>query len=622
MNLDKEIIKTFTICVVIKVTDINWWVIERLNLLIKRYEPKPNILIIDLGSEYKYKKEIEKIISNEQNVEYYYTETNKTFNLAYGRNLAYKNAKTEILCFMDIDFTFYSNFFIDLYKHCKLTNMVNDSNGFLLLPIYHLTKKATEEFFKLDNINKDNLLYKISINSISNKFGDICEFITCYSNCLIISKKCFKISGGYDTNFRGYGNEDFEYLTRLGLITNSGILPKCLSKNIYGPTSLSYFSKHKFVGFRKYLETLTTKSELQGYKVFHLYHDKPSQKGYWTSTYDRKRTRLVTILNSYDKNRTLAFTKNYLTTHSKVFIDIKKYQLNSLNFLWKTLKLNNLDICLTKETQEYSHLTNNVVITDRLYSKIQLTNNLTYCYLCNSILQNFAILNINLRTNSIIINNYADDFEFNNLSNNQLNNDYLKSSATLFKSYNTNIDKDVIYVEIPYLLFSKYKKYLQTLIKKENEKLVIIRLCFNYHHKNRFFKFIKNKNLWVFASTLSPVSIMNKNWRIFSIVDLNTKIYCQKEQMDILQELDFDNDIINSNINKENTNLSLQKSAFISNWQMFIPICKKSFFDENSYIAKKFFIGSSLKEYQIFINKLITKFSKNILTFVKKINTN
>lgn len=294
--------KDITVCVAIRATDINPWILSRLEFLLEYYEPRPEFMIVDFGSEEKYSAQIA-LICKKHNAEYLFINDMETFSAAKARNIGGKNIKTDLIFFTDIDFVYDRNIFRTLTDYSNKLELNSAKRRFLTMPIYHIGKETSQRFENIKNFQeKDIYLNTLGYLGQSTRFNQIFEFIAPYSNAFLITKEFFNLSGGYCDIFRGHGSEDFEFLIRLGVLSSNIPLPDSLNNDEYGPLGKSFFKIQNYSGFRKYLELLTLPAESLGLKAFHIWHEKPKEKGYWTAENDWKREKFNQIISHYYPN--------------------------------------------------------------------------------------------------------------------------------------------------------------------------------------------------------------------------------------------------------------------------------------------------------------------------------
>ncbi|WP_052244964.1 galactosyltransferase-related protein [Campylobacter sp. RM16704] len=118
------------------------------------------------------------------------------------------------------------------------------------------------------------------------------------SSSVIFNRFKFLELGGYDKDFKGWGSEDFDFLTRL--------LKNCAEFEAM-PRDLSYFAKNwdfnEFKGFRAWFSLAAEEAILQGIYIYHLWHIEPNQNGYFNnrdSNHQKFYQRLKTYKNIFD----------------------------------------------------------------------------------------------------------------------------------------------------------------------------------------------------------------------------------------------------------------------------------------------------------------------------------
>lgn len=290
--------KDITYVLTVRVSDFTPWILERIRFQLNFYSPCPQILVLDFGSEQQYSDLIEAECQR-KHIQYIKVEDHDTFSAAKAKNIAYQHVKTDLLLLSDVDCVFDRDIFQKLAKDATLLELDINPRRYITFPVTHLGEEISANFSKLDGLNQEKYLKQLDFYSNQSTYGKEIEFIAPYSNILFMHKKLYDLSGGYCDIFRGHGSEDFEYLIRLGYLTSDIPKPKNLNKDFYGPLKSSFWGETTYEGFRKYLEALTFTSETLGYRTYHLWHPKPSDKGYWTNNNDWKRERFNNILGIY-----------------------------------------------------------------------------------------------------------------------------------------------------------------------------------------------------------------------------------------------------------------------------------------------------------------------------------
>lgn len=317
INSSKITPEDITLCYAIRSSEITPWIIKRLEFALTFYSPMPNILVVDFGSEEPFKDKI-KNTCLKNNANHIYVNDNGVFSLSKARNIAFKKTQTEFVFFADIDFVYESDIFYKLAKIAERLNLKKNPKKVITMPIFHIGKEETEAFESAKSIDeKDRIIAKWSFDGLVTEFGKKFEFIAPYSNSFFMHKSMFDMAGGYCDEFRGHGSEDFDFMIRLAKLATNIPSPKGLDKDFYGPLKSSFWGKKDYIGFRRYLEALAMPSESLGLKAFHLWHEKPSAKGYWTQSNDWKRERFNNVLSRYSEHDSKLLNVDYLRRDKK-----------------------------------------------------------------------------------------------------------------------------------------------------------------------------------------------------------------------------------------------------------------------------------------------------------------
>lgn len=287
-----------TYVLTVRLSEYTPWIYERIRFCLNFYQPVPQILVLDFGSE-EYYSSLIKDLCTSSHTRYIKIHDYETFSAAKAKNHAFQYIETDLMLLSDIDCVFDQNIFAKLAKDASLLEFEKNPRRYITFPVTHLAQDISENFERLEMTEQEKYLKQFDYYSNQAAFRQDIEFIAPYSNILFMHKKLYDLSGGYCDVFRGHGSEDFEYLIRLGYLTSNIPKPKNLQKDFYGPLKDSFWQANSYEGFRKYLEALTFTSETLGYKTYHLWHPKPSDQGYWTQNNDWKRERFNNILGIY-----------------------------------------------------------------------------------------------------------------------------------------------------------------------------------------------------------------------------------------------------------------------------------------------------------------------------------
>jgi len=167
------------------------------------------------------------------------------------------------------------------------------------MPAYHMSQQMTESFELESSTDvKEKHLFQWGVRGVYSEISKVVEFIAPYSNNFLCHRNLFELSGGYSSDFRGHGSEDFEYQVRLNLLLDTFPIPNQCDNDIYQPTSPAFFGNKRYTGFRRLAELETLACELQGFKSFHLWHPKSDLSG-WYKKNDWKRQKLDEVFSRY-----------------------------------------------------------------------------------------------------------------------------------------------------------------------------------------------------------------------------------------------------------------------------------------------------------------------------------
>lgn len=286
-----------TLIVCLRAHEENPWVLDRLRLLAKYYTPKPLILVIDFGSDFRHRTLIE-AVCDDGGMRYAFVEDYGVYSAARAHNEAVRHVDTDLMFFMDVDFVATPDLFAKLSDAANAAGLPRNFDLILDAPAYHITEGATERFSALTTSEeRKTFLNSIVISDHFQSFGDNVEFIAPYSNCFLISRHFFNLIGGYDESFRGHGSEDFEFFVRAAYHSGVFPIPKSVDGDFFGPMKESFFSIKDYAGFRRLNELFAARAQRLGLQVFHQWH--PTGRAGWRKDNDWKRERLRKAMAPY-----------------------------------------------------------------------------------------------------------------------------------------------------------------------------------------------------------------------------------------------------------------------------------------------------------------------------------
>ena len=289
-----------TVVVTVRAHHGNPWVTERLALLGASYEPRPDVVVLDLGSVGEHREGLERT-AEAQGLRYRHVADDGTYSAARAHNLGFREVRTELVFFTDVDCVGPRDLFARLVEAANDLGMLGRADQMLNLPVYHLAPKTTETVLsETDAEARSRVLRRLAVDGAFADFGTSVEYVAPYSNIFLCHRDFFSLTGGYDERFRGHGSEDFEYLLRFAKIAGGLPMPEELTADVYGPLKADFFRAKTFRGFRRQLELLALPAELAGLRTFHLAHPKPARdESGWYERHDWRRERFTPAVDRW-----------------------------------------------------------------------------------------------------------------------------------------------------------------------------------------------------------------------------------------------------------------------------------------------------------------------------------
>lgn len=287
-----------SVVICVRAHEGNPWVMERLQEIVGYYEPCPTFIIVDFGSKEEYALQIENICI-EKNMRYVHVADYDTFSLSSARNIGFQQVETELVYFTDIDFVSNSEMFCQLAYSATIAKMGTFFDLILNVPAYHLTKTPSQEIQSTtDRNHRDYLINSFGFGAFFEPLNSTTEFIAPYSNNFLITTKFFSILGGYHSDFRGHGSEDFEFFIRASQIGRYFPKPTELLSDVGGSNKPKFFQHKSYTGFRSLNQLFAARAERLGLKTYHLWHPTPNTDN-WRTENDWKRNKLNSIVQPY-----------------------------------------------------------------------------------------------------------------------------------------------------------------------------------------------------------------------------------------------------------------------------------------------------------------------------------
>lgn len=240
----------------------------------------------------------------------------KKFSLSAQKNIAFKKCKSDYVLLSDPDFFPSKNFYEEMMDILSVIKNI-DKTPFFIFPAYYANKAWSEKIFSSSNELYEEVIMSFLLSSTTESVFKNCNFISSYSNVILLSKEIMYYIGGYNENFDGFGSEDFEFMIRALIAFGMHPLPFALELDLYQPATKYFFMPNKsFVGFRRLLELYTFSIECTGKRFVHLFHDKTQNE--WYLKKDKKRIRLHQETYKYLKNPCCILDYDWIEHKNKI----------------------------------------------------------------------------------------------------------------------------------------------------------------------------------------------------------------------------------------------------------------------------------------------------------------
>ena len=204
---------TLTVIIPLRLTEQRMDLLDRINYyqLDTELPAEVDFIVVDDGSPDKLFQEIQKKASNKTTVYKTGAKPFQDFSLARARNFAAQRAKGEFLMFLDADLVPYPGFFKDILREIHVSDLRNQVDQFLMLPVIYLTDLG---FDRMQNMSPDHWR-QYFINSMLKSNNEEIEKFSSGTSVVVLDRHYYLSRGGQDEQFEGWGFEDYEFATRL-----------------------------------------------------------------------------------------------------------------------------------------------------------------------------------------------------------------------------------------------------------------------------------------------------------------------------------------------------------------------------------------------------------------------
>ncbi|WP_209001948.1 hypothetical protein [Stappia albiluteola] len=203
----------------------------------------------------------------------YVQESEAEISIARLRHEGARAASRELLLFYDVDLICSQSVVEKAIAYLK-----GDRNPFVIIPSIYTRKKALSAGIAAGDGPVDQVWKGI----LAKRRYDLVYHVALYTSTILIERRVYFQSGGFDPNFSSHGLEDLEYICRL-----------CIQERVFELSDIDEFLKDGRAvsplfteGFRKYLNLITIPIWLEGIFTVHLWHARPKRMRYFK---ERKR---------------------------------------------------------------------------------------------------------------------------------------------------------------------------------------------------------------------------------------------------------------------------------------------------------------------------------------------
>jgi len=235
--------------------------------------PEVETLLVDSGSPYEYRAEIEAMCMRNDVFYLHHPTEGRTLNVGAARDYGVCRAHGRFITFMDVDLRVTTSFFDELFRLAEICEIGKRKQNFLVVPCFYLTPERSADF---DIRTLDDDLLRDYVQWIMGDKSKI-ETLAYCSSVILVDRHHYLSIGGHQPAFRGHGYEDFELYHRL--MIEDGRLPR--ADEYYNDAKRVDVATYN--GFRAQLRLLGAAALHSGLFVVHLWHPRPKTAGFYSN---------------------------------------------------------------------------------------------------------------------------------------------------------------------------------------------------------------------------------------------------------------------------------------------------------------------------------------------------
>ncbi|MEM6603765.1 MAG: glycosyltransferase [Pseudomonadota bacterium] len=205
-----------SVIVSVRLTEEREDILERLSFA-KSHLTESNIeniehILVDDGSQSDKAAQLKERCT-ELNISYLSTEASpdSMFNLARARNFGAQQASGRFILFLDADILPYPGFYNDIFKEIELQTLEKRSDLFLMCPVLYFKEETLPAYQQTPDRFKKDFLQNILLEGHMQTI----DYVSYGTSCILTDRLYYLSIGGQNTQFEGWGYEDYEFTTRM-----------------------------------------------------------------------------------------------------------------------------------------------------------------------------------------------------------------------------------------------------------------------------------------------------------------------------------------------------------------------------------------------------------------------